>query len=131
MVGFIDKLYIQLLTTDGYSVIADLQIRVLQFTFLHTHQGSQSSLVVSWQRIFNSLTVTSNHTFFTHHWLYSPLFGPGLFFSFVIFIYTDNRAPWMIDQRVARPLLTHRTTQTQNKPNAHTDIYALIGSNHT
>jgi hypothetical protein len=26
----------------------------------HTHYGSQSSLVVSWQRIYQSLTVTSN-----------------------------------------------------------------------
>jgi hypothetical protein len=29
---------------------------------LHMHYGSQSSLVVSWQRVYNSLTVTSNHT---------------------------------------------------------------------
>jgi hypothetical protein len=28
---------------------------------LHTHQGSQSSLVVSWQRIYNSLTVSAAH----------------------------------------------------------------------
>jgi hypothetical protein len=29
---------------------------------LHTHKRSQSSLVVSWQQIYNSLTVTSNQT---------------------------------------------------------------------
>jgi hypothetical protein len=29
---------------------------------LHTNKGPQSSLVVSWQRIYPSLTVTSNHT---------------------------------------------------------------------
>jgi hypothetical protein len=28
---------------------------------LHTHRGSKHPLVVSWQRIYNSLTVTSNH----------------------------------------------------------------------
>jgi hypothetical protein len=30
-------------------------------------------------------------------------------------LYTDYRTPWMSDQPVARPLPTHRTTQTQNK----------------
>jgi hypothetical protein len=45
---------------------------------------------------------------FIHQWLYSPLLGPGLFFSCVIFFYTDGRP-------VARPLPTHRTTQKQNK----------------
>jgi hypothetical protein len=29
--------------------------------------------------------------------------------------YTVGRTPWASDQRVARPLPTHRTTQTQNK----------------
>jgi hypothetical protein len=47
-------------------------------------------------------------------WLYSPLLGLGLFFSFLI-IYTDGRTPWTSDQPVARPLPTHTTTQTQNK----------------
>jgi hypothetical protein len=46
-------------------------------------------------------------------WLYSPL-DLGRFFSFLI-IYTVGRTPWTGDQPVARPLLTHRTTQTQNK----------------
>jgi hypothetical protein len=38
----------------------------------------------------------------------------GRFFSFLI-LYTVGRAPWTGDQLVARPLPTHRTTQTQNK----------------
>jgi hypothetical protein len=38
----------------------------------------------------------------------------GRFFSFLI-LYTDGRTPWTVDQPVARPLPTHRTTQTQNK----------------
>jgi hypothetical protein len=49
-----------------------------------------------------------------HQWLYSPLLGPGLFLSFVIF-FTDGRTPWTRDRLVARPLPTHRTTQTLNK----------------
>jgi hypothetical protein len=36
------------------------------------------------------------------------------FFSFLI-LYTAGRTPWTGDQPVARPLPTHRTTQTQNK----------------
>jgi hypothetical protein len=39
----------------------------------------------------------------------------GLFFSSVIFFYTDCRTPWTGDQLVARPVPKHRTAQTQNK----------------
>jgi hypothetical protein len=52
---------------------------------------------------------------FVHRWSYSPLLGPGLFFSFVIFFYTDGRIPLTSDQPVGRPLPTRRTTQSQNK----------------
>jgi hypothetical protein len=45
---------------------------------------------------------------------YSPLLGPSLLFSFVIF-FTDGKTPWPSDQPVARPLPTHRRTQPQNK----------------
>jgi hypothetical protein len=47
-------------------------------------------------------------------WFYSPL-DLGYFFSFLI-LYTVGRTPWTGgDWPVARPLPTHRTTQTQNK----------------
>jgi hypothetical protein len=48
---------------------------------------------------------------------------------FLIFFYTDDRTPWTSDQPVARPLPTHRTTQTQNKrTHTHTpNIHALSG----
>jgi hypothetical protein len=51
--------------------------------------------------------------FFLSLWLYSPL-DLSRFFSFLI-LYTVGRTPWTGDQPVARPLPTHRTTQTQNK----------------
>jgi hypothetical protein len=38
----------------------------------------------------------------------------GSFSNFLI-LYTVGRTPWKGDQPVARPLPTHRTTQTQNK----------------
>jgi hypothetical protein len=47
-------------------------------------------------------------------WLYSGLLGLNRFFSFLI-IYTAGRTPSTGDQHVARPLHTHRTTQTENK----------------
>jgi hypothetical protein len=46
-------------------------------------------------------------------WLYSPC-GPWPLFQFTN-LYTVGRNPWTGDQPVARPLPTHKTTQTQNK----------------
>jgi hypothetical protein len=43
-----------------------------------------------------------------------PFVGPWPLFSFLIF-YTNGTTPWAGDQPIARPLPTHRTTQTQNK----------------
>jgi hypothetical protein len=69
MIGFINTLYTQLSTTGNYRAIADLhtlQFTVTQIhTYTHTHTSVRllnSPLVVSWQRIYNSCTVTSNHT---------------------------------------------------------------------
>jgi hypothetical protein len=44
----------------------------------------------------------------------SLLLGLGRFFNFLI-LYTVGRTPWKGDQPFARPLHTHRATQTQNK----------------
>jgi hypothetical protein len=38
----------------------------------------------------------------------------GRYFSFLM-LYTVGRTPWTGDQSVARPISTHKTTQTQNK----------------
>jgi hypothetical protein len=46
-------------------------------------------------------------------WLCSPS-GPRPIFQFLN-LYTVGRTPWMGDKPVARPLPTHRTTQTQKK----------------
>jgi hypothetical protein len=43
-----------------------------------------------------------------------PFVGPWPL-SQLLNLYTVGRNPWMGDQPVARPLPTHRTTQTQNK----------------
>jgi hypothetical protein len=44
-----------------------------------------------------------------------PFVGPWPLLQFRKLFYTVGRTPWMSDQLVARPLPTHRTTQTQNK----------------
>jgi hypothetical protein len=44
-----------------------------------------------------------------------PFVGPWLLLKFRNLFYTDGRTPWTSDRPVARPLPTHRTTQTQNK----------------
>jgi hypothetical protein len=67
-----------------------------------------------------------NSIYFIHQWLYSPLLGPDIFFSFVIFFYADGRTPWTSDQPVSRPLPTHKATQTQNI-RKHTNIHSLNG----
>jgi hypothetical protein len=44
-----------------------------------------------------------------------PFAGPWPLLQFRNLFYTDGRTPWTSNQPVARPLPTHRTTQTQNK----------------
>jgi hypothetical protein len=44
-----------------------------------------------------------------------PFVGPWPLLEFRNLFYTVFRIPWTSDQPVARPLPTHRTTQTQNK----------------
>jgi hypothetical protein len=46
----------------------------------------------------------------TYLWLYSPC-GPWPLFQFLT-LYIVGRVPWTEDQPIARPLPTHRTTQT-------------------
>jgi hypothetical protein len=44
-----------------------------------------------------------------------PFVEPWPLLQFRNRFYKDGKTPWMSDQPVARPLPTHRTTQTQNK----------------
>jgi hypothetical protein len=60
-----------------------------------------------------NLVAVLTELIFLYLWLYSPL-NRGQFFSFLI-LYTVGKTPWTGDQPVARPLPTHRTSQTQNK----------------
>jgi hypothetical protein len=58
--------------------------------------------------------------------LYSPLLDLDRFFSFLI-LHTVRKTPWRGDQPVARPLLTHRTTETRKKRTQYR-LHALSGT---
>jgi hypothetical protein len=62
---------------------------------------------------------------FTHQWLYSPLLGPGLFFSYVnVFTQTVGLLWQVISPSQGRYL--HKG-QHKHRINAHTNIHALSG----
>jgi hypothetical protein len=80
-----------------------------------------------WNGIINKKKLEASNVFsFVHSSMAVQLFvEPWPLLQFRNLFYTDGRTPWTSDQPVARPLPTHRTTQTQNK-RSH-DIHALNG----
>jgi hypothetical protein len=63
----------------------------------------------------NTNTDFAGLTFIHSSMALRPFVGPWPLLQFRNLFYTDSRTPWTSDQPVARPLPTHRTTQTQNK----------------
>jgi hypothetical protein len=72
-----------------------------------------------WFRHVN-VCVKRDHKYFIHQWLYSPLLGRGLFFSFVIFFTQSVELLGRVISPSQDHYLTHRITQTQNR---HTQIF--------
>jgi hypothetical protein len=62
---------------------------------------------------FSGSTILALSKYIFSLWLYNPC-GSWSLFQFLN-PYTVGRTPWMGDQTVARPLHTHRTTQTKSK----------------
>jgi hypothetical protein len=92
-----------------YEICIATNLPLLLFGFLrHT----------KWSGLF--ITVMVDFSLFTliqwsvYLWLCSPFDGPWPLLSFLI-LYTVYRTPWKGDRLFARPLPTHRTTQTHNK----------------
>jgi hypothetical protein len=95
---------------------------------LHPLPSPSNDLVKSERLICPTLYIEANHrTFwicsrnanysshpFIHHGS-TVLCGAWPLLQFCNLFYTDGRTLWTSDQPVARPLPTHRTTQTQNK----------------
>jgi hypothetical protein len=54
------------------------------------------------------------HSFIHSSVSLQPFVGPWRLLQFRNLFYTDGRTPWTGDQPVARPLPTHKTTQTQS-----------------
>jgi hypothetical protein len=77
------------------------------------------------QTVLKSLTNFHISVSFIHQWLYSPLLGPGLFFSFVI-IFTQTIGLLGRVISLLQGLYLH-TGQHKHRINAHTDIHALNG----
>jgi hypothetical protein len=70
-----------------------------------------------------SRNTMSSYFYFIYEWFYSPLFGPGLFFTFVIF-YTQavGLLGRVISPSQGRYL---HTGQCKHRINAHTHIHSL------
>jgi hypothetical protein len=62
------------------------------------------------------------HSFIHPSSALQPFVGPWPLPQFRNLFYTDGRTHWASDQPVARPLPTHRTTQTQNKHTIQTSM---------
>jgi hypothetical protein len=107
-----------LLVSTQYSVSYNLQVKCLQ-----THVDMEMLFFECGTRSQNSsapFSYTLQNFFF--QWLFQPIQVPGLRNHF-----SDGRTPWASDQPAARPLPTHRTTQTQNKRIHTSNIHALSG----
>jgi hypothetical protein len=68
---------------------------------------------------FNSVCNCYGLVHFIHQWLYSPLLGSGLFFSFVIFF---TQTVGLLGRVISPPQGRHK-----NRINANTDTHALNG----
>jgi hypothetical protein len=93
-----------------YWILLLLSIKIIHFHLL---------LRLAYIGLFWWFERMTNIRTFIHQCFYSLSLGPGLFFSFVIFFYTESRNPWMGDQLVARPLPTHRVTQNTEWTHTH------------
>jgi hypothetical protein len=70
-----------------------------------------------------SIDFVYEYDLFIHQWLYSPLLGPGLFFSFVIFL-AQKAGLLAREISLSQDRYLH-AGQHKHRINAHTNIHAL------
>jgi hypothetical protein len=76
----------------------------------HRERSHKSVTSIQSEKYYHA-SLTMQRTF-----IYSSMsVGPSPLHQFRNLFNTDSKTPWRGDQPIARPLLTHRTTQTQNK----------------
>jgi hypothetical protein len=101
--------WVQILSPATCSLTPSVYVPPLMWeTKFYTHSKNHRDYLSTYLSKYLSVCLS------VYLWPYSPLLGLGRFFSFLI-LHTVSRTPWTGDQAVARPLPTHRTTQTQNK----------------
>jgi hypothetical protein len=79
-----------------------------------THSRQMHKKISNFTVITKETSVLSKHLCVHVSMALLSFFGPWPLFSFLI-LYIIGRTPWSGEQSVAKPLPTHRTTQTQNK----------------
>jgi hypothetical protein len=108
-------------------VLLRVVLHFFQYTPTPPHHIRHFSNITDTYKVCNNSSIiqtTHLHIFIQSSMALQLCVGPWLLLHFYNRFYTDGRTPWRSDQPVARPLPTHRKTQTQNKP---TDIHALSG----
>jgi hypothetical protein len=68
------------------------------------------------------ICIGSNSFFIHSSVVLQPFVGPWPLLQFRNLFHIDGRTPWTRNQPVARPLPTHKTTQTQNKHTHQTSM---------
>jgi hypothetical protein len=98
-----------------YHTCVSTRIGKPEFWRIHTYilvsHGNKQRLFPQKQPIGNVLSF--NHSFIHSSMALQPSVGPWPLLQLRNLFYTDGNTPWTTDQPVARPLPTHRTTQTE------------------
>jgi hypothetical protein len=108
-------------TTARHKSLQDRQSRTFQLLFTFGKKNWVWTIDKQWHHVRLVFTALRQHTNIFHtstrrHSIMAlqPFVGPWPHSEFIN-LYTVGKTPWRRDQPVARPLPTHRTTQTRYK----------------
>jgi hypothetical protein len=91
------------------------------FPICHSYLSTYRTLYnIGQMQLWQNHSVNKNNSFINSSMALQHSVGTWPLLQFRNLFPTDGRTPWTIDKPDARPLPTHRTTQTQNKrPHKH------------